>query len=69
MYTGEINDDDDTETISENIDDEITEIKSIKRKKGYVKFESLSLKGKDYQASLPKFDMKKLAQDVRAKYP
>ena len=59
----------DTETVSENIDEEITEVKTSTRKKGYVKFESLSIKGVDYLQSLNKFDMKKLAQEVRIKYP
>jgi hypothetical protein len=50
----------DSETVSENLDDDIVEVKRISKKRGYVKFETLSIKGLDYLHSLPKFDLKKL---------
>ena len=50
----------DSETVSENLDEDIVEVKRISKKRGYVKFETLSIKGLDYLHSLPKFDLKKL---------
>ena len=50
----------DSETVSENLDDDIIELKHFSKKRGYVKFETLSIKGLEYLYSLPKFDLKKL---------